>query len=99
MRTKLAVIVTIALLLVGCSSISSGYITAKKYSPPSSYITQQCSYYNSKGVCTIWVPVTHHVDETFKFDLRNDNKDTGWIYVTESEYEKYQVGDYYGEKR
>ena len=99
MRSKLAVIVVVVLLLVGCSSISAGYITAKKYSPAYDYMTQQCASYNSKGVCTVWMPVWHHIDEAFKFDIRNDNGDTGWVYVHKSEFEQFNVGDYYGEKR
>lgn len=98
MRKKLAVIVATALLLVGCSSISSGYITAKNYEPAYSYMTQQCAAYNAKGVCTVWMPVTHYVDEKFRFDLRNDNKDTGWVYVSRTTYDQYQVGDYYGSR-
>lgn len=99
MKAKLAVIVTAALLLVGCSSISSGYITAKKYQPAYTYTTQQCASYNAKGVCTVWMPMTHHVDEKFKFDIRNDNQENGWVYVSQGEYDHYQIGDYYGAKR
>lgn len=99
MRKKLAVIVAMALLLVGCSSISAGYITAKKYSPAYEYYTQQCSYYNSKGICTVYVPVLNRVPESFKFDIQNDNGDTGWVYVSQNEYDQAKVGDYYGAKR
>ncbi len=98
MKRKLAVIVAAALMLVGCSSISSGTITAKAYEPAYSYMTQQCVSYNAKSQCSVWMPVTHYVDEKFRFDIRNDNKDTGWVYVHKSEYEKYEIGDYYGEK-
>lgn len=99
MKRKLAVIVTAALLLVGCSSISSGYITAKKYHEAYDYYTMSCAAYNSKGVCMTWVQVWHHVKEKWSFDIRNDNQDTGWVYVSESEYNSYGIGDYYGEKR
>ena len=40
-----------------------------------------------------------HVPERWSFDIQNDNKDTGWVNVSESEFESYSVGDYYGEKR
>lgn len=99
MKQKLAVIVAMAFLLVGCSPISAGTITNKVYEPAYSYMTQQCSYYNSKGVCTVWVPIQHHVSEKFKFDLENDNGDTGWVYVHQTEYDRYQIGDYYGVKK
>ena len=88
-----------ALLLVGCSSIDAGVITAKKYSPAYEYYTQQCYSYDKNGMCTVSMPVKQTIPESFKFDIRNDNGDTGWVYVHSSEYEKFNVGDYYGEKR
>lgn len=99
MKAKLAVIVAAMLPLGGCSSISAGYITAKKYSPAYEYYTQQCSYYDSKGFRQVYMPVLNRIPESFKFDIRNDNGDTGWVYVHKSEFEQFNVGDYYGEKR
>lgn len=98
MKAKLIALGALVLILTGCSSISSGYITAKKYTPDYYYTTMQCVSYSAKGFCTVQMPVQHYVSETFKFDLRNDNKDTGWVYVSEYEYNSYEIGDYYGEK-
>lgn len=99
MKTKLAVIVATALLLVGCSSISSGVITKKNYYEAHDYPVSYCAAYNAKSQCIAWAQRWEHVNERFSFDIRNDNKDTGWVDVSESEFNKYNVGDYYGEKR
>lgn len=99
MLKKIGVLVAAAFILVGCSPINSGYITDKKHHEAYNYMTQQCASFNSKGICSVWVPIWHHVDESFSFDLRNDNGDTGWVYVDISEFEKYKIGDYYGEKK
>lgn len=99
MRAKLAVIVATILLLVGCSSISSGYITAKKYHEAYDYPVSYCAMYDSKMNCKLWAQRWEHVREKWSFDIRNDNRDTGFVYVSESEYNEYQIGDYYGEKR
>lgn len=98
METKLAAIVATALLLVGCSSISSGEITKKNHSDPYSYPVTYCQMYKSNGTCSFWGTRYEHVPERWSFDIENDNKDTGWVYVSESEFEEYKVGDYYGAK-
>jgi len=87
----------ITLLLVGCSSISSGYITSKKYTPGWDNLVQYCMYYKSNGSCGMYGWRTDHYPERFTFDIAQGDK-TGWVDVPESEYSKYKVGDYYGDK-
>ena len=99
MRTKLAAIVATALLLVGCSSISSGEITKKNHYEAYDYPVSYCVIYKSDRQCSMWGTRYEHVPERWSFDIQNDNKDTGWVNVSESEFESYSVGDYYGEKR
>lgn len=99
MKAKLAVIVTATLLLVGCSAISSGTITKKNHYEAYDYPVSYCAMYNSKSQCVMWSQRWEHVPEQWSFDIRNDNKDTGWVDVSSSEFEEYKVGDYYGEKR
>lgn len=99
MKAKLAAIVAAALLLVGCSSISAGEITKKDHSEAYDYPVTYCAFYKSNGTCGMWSQRWEHVPERWKFDIQNDNGDTGWVYVTEPEFESYSVGDYYGEKK
>lgn len=83
--------VALALALVGCSPIDSGTITNKTFEPEHSVHTTQCTLVGKITVCT---PVTRHYDDAWKFDLRKGDE-TGWVYVTESEYESYDIGDEY----
>lgn len=92
-----AMVAASALLLTACSAISSGTITEKTYHEAYSYITMQCTAYNTNGTCMVTVPITQYVDESFSFSII-DGKDTGWVYVTETEYHAYEVGDWYGEE-
>lgn len=92
--TAAAVAVAASLLLASCSAISSGRITDKNYSGPYSYVTYQCTAYRSNGTCMINMPVTHHVEERFSFDIE-DGKDTGWVNVNKYDFESYEVGDWY----
>lgn len=98
-KAKLAVIVTAVLLLVGCSAISSGTITKKNHYEAYDYPVRYCVMYKSDMTCRYYGTRYEHVPERWSFDIQNDNQDTGWVDVSASEFEKYQVGDYYGEKR
>lgn len=95
---RLAAIVVMALLLVGCSAISNGTITAKKYQEAYDYPVQTCSMYETKKdgeiVCKLWTTRWEHMSERWVFDLERGQQ-KGFVYVSESEFEKYSVGDYY----
>lgn len=87
-------LIALALLLSACSSISSGIITDKVSEPGHYWTTQQCVSYNAKGVCTVWMPQTHYDDPDWRFDIRDGDK-SGWVYVSEDTFNRYEVGDYF----
>jgi uncharacterized protein YceK len=98
-KKKLAVIVSAALLLVGCSSITSGVIVKKNHYDAYDYPVQYCAMYDTKTfACRMWMTRIDHVNEHWSFDIR-DGKNTGWVDVSSSEFNQYKLGDYYGEKR
>lgn len=89
-----------AATLAGCSAISSGTITNKVYT--AAYDTTNPFGYcinrdYKSGVCYVWMPVTTHHDETFRFDL-TDGEHDGWVYVGHNTYNAYEVGDTYASK-
>lgn len=86
--------VVLGLLLAGCSSISAGTITDKGHSEGYDYYTFICGSYNSDGVCMVQVPIQQHQPPSWSFSLK-DGKETGWTYVTEDTYNRYEIGDYY----
>ena len=82
----------VALVLVACSPISTGFVTGKTNTPAYTYIQMICASYNSKGFCMTWVPNTIYVPERWKLDLQNGDQ-TGWVYVSEATYDGIAVGD------
>jgi len=90
-----AVAALAALVLTGCSSISSGTVTGKEYSPAYTTTSLQCYSFGKAG-CTMWMPVVHYWPATYQLDLRNGSK-TGWVDVDARTYAQERVGDRYGE--
>lgn len=84
----------LGLLLAGCSSISAGTITDKDHRESYYYPQSYCSSYNSKGACTMHMTRMQYVAPKWSFSLK-EGKETGWTYVTEDTYNRYEVGDYY----
>lgn len=98
MKTKLAAVAVLALLLVGCSPIDSGTITDKHHREgyyQTTYV-QQCMAYDKNGSCTqyITVPQTTYYPPSWTFDLRKGDE-KGWVGVSEGTYDSYEIGDYY----
>lgn len=83
-----------ALLLTACSSISSGTITNKVAEPGMYTTTQSCAGYNKDGACSVWVPITSYDDPDWRFDIR-EGDDSGWVYVSQDTFDRYEVGDYF----
>lgn len=96
MKRKLVAVGAAVLLLAGCSSISSGYVTKKEYEPAYTYSTMQCVAFNKYG-CSAYMPMIHYVPEHFRFDLKNKDK-TGWVYVSHETFDAVNVGDVYNDK-
>lgn len=93
MRKLTAILALLSLFaLSACSSIDSGFITKKSYTAPYDSSTMECMTRNSAGICTMKVPQKTHHAATYKFDLKKNDK-TGWAYVNEGDYNKFQVGD------
>lgn len=89
------IMATLALLIAlsGCSSIDSGFISKKSYAAPYSSTEYTCITRDSKTqACTVQMPHQKHHAATYKFDLKQNDK-TGWVYVNEGDYNKYQVND------
>lgn len=83
------------LIITGCSAISTGHITDKVYTAPYDYISYQCYSYDKSGFCTVNMPIMHHVEAQYRFDLAQADE-TGWVHVNEATFNKYEIGDYYG---
>lgn len=90
----LLTIYILAFIIAGCSAISAGTITAKHHTDGYYYTTLQCAGYNSKGLCTTYVPISHYQQPTWRFDI-TEGKDDGWVYVDEGTWNNYSVGNYY----
>ena len=92
-RLKLSLFMPCLLLLIAaCTGISTGYVTGKTHTEQYSYVQMICAGFNSKGVCTVWVPHTVVVPEKWRLELKNGD-DAGWVYVSEATYEAIEVGD------
>ncbi|MFE6967212.1 hypothetical protein ACFVAJ_19165 [Agromyces sp. NPDC057679] len=90
-----ALIAAAAIALTACSTIDAGEITAKKFEPEHTYTTYSCVQYDKNGICKIQMPQQNHVEDRYRFNLE-DGDQTGWVYVPQSTYDEYQVGDWYG---
>jgi hypothetical protein len=82
------------LLALSACAPDHGVVHNKHYSPPYQYTTMQCYSYNSKGFCTVNMPVIHTQPAEYEFDLYN-GKDHGWRDVDPDSYQRYKIGDEY----
>lgn len=74
-----------------------GTIIDKKYNASYTTTTHSTSYI---GKSTISIPTTKYHPENYNIKIqKKDNGKTKecWIQITKEEYEKYKIGDYYGE--
>ena len=88
--------ILLLIILTGCSTIQSGTIEKKVVHPAYTWVQYICGGYNSKGICTVQVPIFHSEPETYSFDIR-EGEETGFVYVGYSVFVEYEVGDYYRE--
>jgi uncharacterized protein YceK len=95
MKKKALAMLAAVMLLAGCSSISEGTIVEKKHSDAYYYPVTYCMIYNSKGACSAFATRMDYMPESWWFDIEKGDQ-TGWVYVGELTFDKYNVGDYYG---
>lgn len=97
MRKLTALVITAAIFLTGCSVISSGTITDKKHSDAYYYPVTYCAIYGKNGICMMYSTRQDYMPASWSFDLAKEDK-TGYVRVSESTWNSYDIGDYYGEK-
>ncbi|MGN1012270.1 MAG: hypothetical protein ACI4ON_00345 [Clostridia bacterium] len=98
----LFVILVIVLSICALANYTSygertGRIIDKRYTPEHTYTTMRTTYV---GESTVSIPVTNYVGEKYEIKLEKeieDKKKSIWIDITKEEYEKYSIGDFYGE--
>lgn len=93
----LAVAGMAVLALAGCGP-TSGTIHDKAHTAGYYSTYYQCYAYNKDGACTMNIPVQQYNEPTWSFDLYASDDDHGWHGVSEETYNRYEVGDYYGEE-
>lgn len=96
-KTFTLLAVAFVALLTACSPISSGTITDKTHYAGYHSTTYMCASYNAQGMCSVQVPITTWNPDTFKFNISQDGED-GWVMVSESTYNDYEIGDYFSKK-
>lgn len=91
-----------ACIIVLCSCVTSGVIINKQYDPGYTYITIDCVLTQANGTCIVYAPTTHDVPDSWSLLLRDDKQDrpvdkqdTGWVNVTQDDFDKYHLGDHY----
>jgi len=85
------------LALAGCGP-TSGTIHDKDHREGYYYTTYHCYSYDKNGSCTMNLPQQNYQPPTWSFDLYASEDDHGWHSVNEDTYNRYEVGDYYGEE-
>ncbi|MEG2887293.1 MAG: hypothetical protein RR853_09230 [Aurantimicrobium sp.] len=93
---KMIAVLLIALvaMLASCSAIDRGTITSKSHEEARYIPVSYCTYRGGDGVCKSYGIRYDYYPPNWRFDIRNE-KETGWAYVDEGTYDKYEVGDFY----
>lgn len=77
--------------LAGCGAPESGTVTKKDYDSAWTQMVTNCHPVGKTQVCNT-TPIYH--PEHWQLRLKNGTKE-GWRSVSETEYNKYKVGDQY----
>ena len=93
MKKFLPSLALLAIALTACSPIKSGTLIEKDYQPPYDSTYMMCGMYDSKGMCSMWMPMTDHHPESFNLKLQ-EGEDIGWRSVTKGTYESHEIGSY-----
>ena len=101
---RVAALLATGAILAGCgTSVTEGRVADKYYSAPYTYYVTMCFGYDSKGLCTIWMPVPFEEPEHWVITLENcDLKESGddtcpserW-YVDQATYDSLDLGEFY----
>lgn len=82
----LAVLVALA-AVVSCSAPERGTVVSKRYEPAHEWTSTYCAAYTPKGMCSMWLPQTHHEPERWVLVLRSGD-DEGDRVVYREAYER-----------
>jgi len=94
MKARMKALAAVALLLLaGCSSLTSGYVIGKQHTDAYDWMDMQCFSYNDKGMCTMRVPIWHHVPESWEICVKLDDTQDWWS-VDEPTFHRTKVGDW-----
>ncbi len=101
---RLALVLSM-LLLAACDcghSVTAGTVVKKSHAAAWVQFVQTCVSYDPKGWCNAYTFIPIEWPETWSLKLRDDNqikpadqRDTSWVDVPETEYERYEVGERY----
>ena len=94
MKCRCSWLIAAPLLLAGCSAPERGQVMARHYEAPYTWIQMQCAGYNSKGICTAYIPIFHNEPERWILTLR-DGDDEGDRAVGKAAYPNCEIGSVY----
>ena len=83
----------------GCARMVEGVVVGKRYDDPDTWTSFTCAAYNSKGFCTMQVPVQNYDGPHWYFELDGTNsdgkRDHGEVEVGADEYNIFGIGAVY----
>lgn len=95
-RIRGIALLVVVLALVACTAPKQGVVYDKKYHAAYTYTTWNCYSYNKQGVCTLNMPSSNYVPESWELCLR-DGDEEGCRHVDQTTYHKFRIGSYYRE--
>jgi len=91
---RAVLIAGLALTASACAEPESGVVYARYHYDQYQWVQMVCASYNSKGMCTVQIPVIQTEPERWSLGLQNGD-DRGTRSVSEHEYMSCDVGDDY----
>ena len=71
-KFKLALALPLLLVLAACGWTGTGVVSGKYKTEAYSYISYICSAYDSKGFCTVQMPIVNDVPEYYYLKVNSD---------------------------
>lgn len=87
-KFKLALAGVLLLLLAGCGWSGAGVVVGKTKTDAYTYISFQCYGYDSKGNCTMNMPITNYVPDYYYLQVNSDQD--GKVHDVSVNYEYWQ---------